>query len=328
MLIFVGQLNPVAIVIIAAILGILAFAFVATVSVKRKYRNLAKDLGVNKAFDNPKFDHGVLNHIMEDYREAASKNPNAINTQAIIERNFNEELKNLQLGERFVKKSVSLMIILGLLGTFYGLTLSIGKLVELLTINGGGEALESVDAIVGGLINSVEGMSVAFVTSLFGIVSSVIITVINVFYSVEDAREELMVEIEEYLDNRLGKILLKRPEMEMVQAGERMQSAIDGFGEKVEKSFRELASEVGFRILTATDGIGKSSDALYGAVDKFEKSLNSFSENTRDFSEFNYHLRNNIERMSLSFTDFSDDMRKSTNDLKDSVETFNGKSGQ
>lgn len=324
---FAGQLNPLALVIIAAILGILAFAFIATVSVKRKYRNLAKDLGVNKSFDNPKFEHDVLNHIVEEFREAASKNPDSVNTQAIIERNFNEELKKLQLGERFVKKSVSLMIILGLLGTFYGLTLSIGKLVELLTINGGGEALDSVDSIVDGLINSVRGMSVAFVTSLFGIVSSVIITVTNVFYSIEDARTELMVEIEEYLDNRLGRVLIKRPETAMVQAGERMQTAIDGFGEKIEKSFRELASEVGYRILTATDGIGKSSDALYAAVDKFEKSLSDFSDNTRDFSEFNYHLKNNIQRMSLSFSDFSDDMKKSTEDLKSTVETFNGKNG-
>ncbi len=322
MLNFAGQLNPVAIAIIVAIIGILIFAFASSVTVKRKYKVLAKDFGINKSFDNPKFDNEVLNNIVDDFRAAASKNPDTVNTQAIIEKNFNFDLKKLQLGERFVKKSVSLMIILGLLGTFYGLTLSIGKLVELLTLNGSGQALENVDSIVDGLINSVKGMSVAFVTSLFGIVSSVIITVTNVFYSVEDSRMELMVEIEEFLDNGLGKVLIKRPETELMKANERMQSAIDGFGEKVEKSFRDLAGEVGYRILTATDGIGQSAEALYGAVDKFDKSLNNFSENTRDFSEFNYHLKNNIQRMSLSFSDFSDDMKNNTDVLKDTVDAL------
>jgi len=328
MLNFIGQLNPVAITIVVAIIGILVFAFISSVAVKGKYKALAKDFGINKSFDNPKFDNAVLNHIVEDFRAAASKNQDTVNTQAIIEKNFNFELKKLQLGERFVRKSVSLMIILGLLGTFYGLTLSIGRLVELLTLNGGGEALENVDSIVNGLINSVKGMSVAFVTSLFGIVSSVIITVANVFNSVEDERMELMVEIEEYLDNGLGKVLIKRPETEMMKANERMQNAIDGFGDKIEKSFRDLAGEVGYRILTATDGIGQSAETLYSAVDKFEKSLNDFSENTRDFSEFNYHLKNNIQRMSLSFSDFSDDIRKNTDVLKETVDTFSVASGQ
>jgi len=325
---FIGQLNPVAIAIVVAIIGILIFAFVSSVSVKKKYKDLAKDFGINKSFDNPKFDNDVLNHIVDDFRAAATKNPDSVNTQAIIEKNFNFDLKKLQLGERFVKKSVSLMIILGLLGTFYGLTLSIGKLVELLTLNGSGQALESVDSIVGGLINSVKGMSVAFVTSLFGIVSSVIITVANVFYSVEDARVELMVEIEEFLDNGLGRVLIKRPETEMMKANERMQAAIDGFGEKVERSFKDLAGEVGYRLLTATDGIGQSAESLYGAVDKFEKALQGFSENTRDFSEFNYHLKNNIQRMSLSFSDFSDDIKKNADSLKETVETISVTSGQ
>ena len=47
---------------------------------------------------------------------------------------FQAELRPLLLAERFVRAATGLVIILGLLGTFYGLTLSIGKLVHLVAV--------------------------------------------------------------------------------------------------------------------------------------------------------------------------------------------------
>jgi hypothetical protein len=45
-------------------------------------------------------------------------------------------------------------------------------------------------------------------------------------------------------------------------------------------------------------------------VGKFEAALTRFSGSTRDFQEFNLHLKDNIQRMSLSFGDLSDALRR------------------
>jgi hypothetical protein len=45
------------------------------------------------------------------------------------------------------------------------------------------------------------------------------------------------------------------------------------------------------------------------SVDQFEGSLSTFSENTRDLKEFNYHLKDNVQRMSLSFSDFTQSLQ-------------------
>ena len=72
---------------------------------------------------------GPQSHRSGDAEEAARRSGER-NTQAIIEENFQAELGSLLLAERFVRAATGLVIILGLLGTFYGLTLSIGKLVH------------------------------------------------------------------------------------------------------------------------------------------------------------------------------------------------------
>ena len=69
----------------------------------------------------------------------------------------------------------SLAFILGLLGTFYGLTLSIGKIVHLV----GAETTGAADVAQGvsqGLTNALSGMAVAFSNSLVGILSAVILS--------------------------------------------------------------------------------------------------------------------------------------------------------
>ena len=57
------------------------------------------------------------------------------------------------------------------------------------------------------------------------------------------------------------------------------------------------------------ENFGQSVSALENAVALFDAALKEFSNNTRDFQEFNLHLKDNIQRMSLSFADFSDSMK-------------------
>jgi hypothetical protein len=46
-------------------------------------------------------------------------------------------------------------------------------------------------------------------------------------------------------------------------------------------------------------------------VGLFDEALNRFAGSTREFQEFNLHLKDNIQRMSLSFGDLSSALKES-----------------
>jgi hypothetical protein len=49
--------------------------------------------------------------------------------------------------------------------------------------------------------------------------------------------------------------------------------------------------------------------SLQASVAQFDAALKGFSTTTRDFREFNLHLKDNVQRMSLSFADVSETLR-------------------
>ncbi|EOD01895.1 MotA/TolQ/ExbB proton channel family protein [Caldisalinibacter kiritimatiensis] len=311
--------NPLAIVIIFFILAILFISIVASLVIRKKYQTLGQALEEIKKGNINSNSH-VLSSIIKEYRNAASDNLEEVNTQAIIEKNFNKHLKWLYIGERFVKSSVSLMIILGLLGTFYGLTLSIGKLVELLNNSTNSEVLNSMDSIVDGLIKSVKGMSVAFLTSLFGIGSSIIITVYNMIFNIEDVRVALMVEVEEYLDNTVASEFNTGVKDQYTDISDTLKTTFEQFGNQINDSFKYVINTSSENLAAATKEIGDSTRTLLHVIQIFEKSVNTFNENTRDFSEFNHELRTNIQRMNIGFSDFTREIKDTVQKISDSVD--------
>ncbi len=299
----VNQLNPLAIAITVFILAIFFIAVIVSITIRSKYHKLGESLREMK--DNQQ-GHPVLEGIFESYRTAAKGNHSEVNTQAIIERHFNQDFRSLNVGERFVKSAVSLMIILGLLGTFYGLTLSISNLVELLSAGQNTEMLTSMDSIIGGLINSVRGMSVAFVTSLFAIASAVLFTLFSIFNNIEATREKLYIDVEEYLDNVVALEISKELDSEYEMLNKALKGTLDDFSANMEKSFSYVVESFQGPLTAATSEIGNASDQLLKSIALFDRSLNNFRENTRDFAEFNHHLRTNIDRMNVGFADLTE----------------------
>ena len=59
-------------------------------------------------------------------------------------------------------------------------------------------------------------------------------------------------------------------------------------------------------------GFGETVARLEGAVAGFETALTQFASSSRDFREFNHHLKDNIQRMSLSFGDLSESLKQQT----------------
>ena len=309
------KLNPVANGIIGIILAMLILTIFVSIALKNKYSKLEKDIADSGNRAKELFENELFNNMVKDYKKAVGGNVKDVNTQAIIEKNMYIHLKSSILGERFLTKSISLMIILGLLGTFYGLTLSIGELVSLLN-NTDAAVIGDVQSITGGLVNSIRGMSVAFVTSLFGIVSSIIVTLINIAFSVKEHRESLMVYSEEYLDNfgAKEKVVYEQETTGKVVGVESIVGDTSGIvreltnvSEKIIKEMNRSAYEMS-GIMT---GLNKS-------VESFDSSLKMFSDGTRDLREFNHELRTNIQRMNVSFDDFNKNISRNVENISES----------
>ena len=255
--------------ILGTTLTALVLGIVANIWLRARYAGLQKDLqqaqGSEASFANP-----VLRHIVRDATEAAGRS-REVNTQAIIDDCFQSDLRPLLLAERFIRSATGLVIILGLLGTFYGLTLSIGKIVHLV----GAETTTGADVAQGvsqGLTNALSGMSVAFSNSLVGILAAVILTVLGILSNVSDRRTAVMVQIETYLD----RIRVQRPGLS------------------------------GAPDMTA---LGPAIALLDGAIKRFEIALTGFAGTTKDFHDFNVHLKDNVQRLSLTFADMSDSLK-------------------
>ncbi len=268
--------------ILAVTIATLFFGIGANLWLRARYRALERDLHGPGGSDSA-FVHPILRNIARDANEAVERSSEA-NTQAIIEERFQADLRPMLLAERFVRAATGLVIIMGLLGTFYGLTLSIGRIVQLVSSDSAAIA-DITQGVSQGLSRALSGMAVAFSNSLVGVLSAVILTVVGVLSNVADSRTEVMVQIETYLD----RVVARAP-----RAGGPVPAGAP----------------------VATGTLGEAVVRLDGAVARFDSALQTFATTTRDFREFNAHLKDNVQRLSLAFGDLSETLKAHTNALR------------
>jgi len=277
----------------AAIIGTTLFVLFLSVGlnlyIRARYASLERDIEEHTRADRP-FTHRVLNRILEDAHGARLRHGRDANVQAIIEHHVQSELSGVLLGERFVRASVGLVIILGLVGTFTGLTLSIGQLVSMIAEDPSRGA-DVMDVVTVGLTRALSGMSVAFSSSLFGIGAAIVLTLFGVLSNVSDRRTGFMVAVEAHLDRVLAPVEGGAGQLAGSNEAERLAQVVSDFGNAVA--------------------------GMEGAVMQFNAALQSFAGTTRDFKEFNLHLKDNVQRMSLSFADVSETVRHHLNALRE-----------
>src|SRR5690606_36911075 len=126
-----------------------------------------------------------------------------------------------------------------------------------------------------GLTDALSGMSVAFTTSLAGIVAAILMTLLSVFASVPERRAAFTTQLELFLDRMVA-------DWEAAQPARGVDATLE-----------------------ATTKLDHAVQTLEQSVMRFEQALSRFAENTRDFHEFNLHLKDNIQRMSVSFADLT-----------------------
>ena len=282
-------------------------------------------LGGVKLESTPK----IVNKLEQRLADS-SLNPDQINTASIIEGAYMQErfyLLGLSLScnfaDSFTRILPNLLLSFGLLGTFLGITFNLANLSQTITqvdINDVRNLVEELD-------QPLQGMGVAFTTSLIAIACSSLLTVVNLFWNTNLAKAILLSSIEDYIDNiYLPKI---QPVSSLEEAIAQFSQDFDGMvhklGDTIEASmtnafakihssaatfeqaahtldqsrFPEKLASATNNLAIAQNQFSQSSLILQQSTQSFEHNLDSMQKLTKKFLELNQKVTN-IDRQYAS----------------------------
>ncbi len=294
------------VVVIAATVTLFAFALILLFRTYGRYRRLQTEIGGGKPLPKGGFSDAVSQDYIRAYREYGDNT----NTPAIINSAVSAKLGGLLMAERFINNAVSLFVTLGLFGTFLGLSLSVASLTELLRLSGSEEWLSILNSVGGGLMSSLAGMGVAFYTSLVGVACAILFTLIRTVWNPQAQREALETRTELWLDHAVAPGLetdfARDDESRLLQ----LKDELRAHAASVEKSLNRCTEALSRTLGDTTQSLGQMIESSKEPIGVFYETVNCFNENVRDFSQFNYELRGNIERMDVSFRDLTSSMRQ------------------
>lgn len=288
------NMHPAGIAVVVVILGLFALSLVLLFITVGKYQKLNALLNGKKDIEDD-----FLCAVADDYASAWEQEGDNVNTPAIIANSMNTHLSGFLFFERFLNNAVSLFVTLGLFGTFMGLSLSVSSLTELISYSNTAEWLSVLDSVGGGLMSALSGMGVAFYTSLVGVACSILLTVFRSICSPQNEREKLETAVELWLDHSIAATLPlsgSRNDGVLVQ---KMLDGLQGVADSMKQTLRE--SETVLKVV-----LDDEKNQLQG----FNKTVNSFNQGVKDFSEFNYELRGTVERMDLAVRDLTASLRQ------------------
>jgi methyl-accepting chemotaxis protein len=220
---------------------------------------------------------------LEDRFEKASKQLEQVNTAALIDQIYSQETIK---GFRFTCEQIdylcrilpNLLLAFGLLGTFLGITINLSTLSQ--TINQANAS--DVSNLVTELKKPLEGMSIAFTTSLTGLFFSALVTIVNFIFNSGLAKYRLISSLEDYLDNvyfpkvqgdnRLDKIVNR-----MVS---QQDEFLTNFGETVRRSVEQSMGKVAQQI---ADGNKETTDLARQVYEKFTDAAGTISSAANEF---------------------------------------------
>lgn len=245
----------------------------------------------NYVRDTKRMDIAPIQTFQRDFQKAqadeAIKPETFVQTKFSAWRVFNIPVVSLL---KLVQMTVSIFILLGVLGTFIGLTISLGS------INAADEQL------VDNIAQVLNGIDVAFYTSIIGMSFSLIMTVLIKLFNAEYMLTDLMLQVESLLEEEeqagMGKL---------IHVSEGIQHAIASLEESNQASLNNMEQAFsGFQ--EYTDGLQQSAkdlaifnDGLAENLDDFKELFNHMKQVTDGFGEGTAKLNKNFDSLFAYF---------------------------
>ncbi|NJK56481.1 MAG: methyl-accepting chemotaxis protein [Pleurocapsa sp. SU_5_0] len=214
-------------------------------------------------------------------------NLDQLNTAAVIEGTYSQEkfyFLGLSLNCDFIDSLCrilpNLLLSFGLLGTFLGITFNLSSLSQTITQID----INNVRNLVEELNRPLQGMGVAFTTSLVAIACSSLLTVLNLFWNTQVAKVSLLSSIEDYIDN----IFLPR-----IQPISSLESAISQFSQDFDGMVHKLGN-------TIEESMTKALSKIHHSAETFEHAANVI-----DNSQFPEKLASATNHLAIAQNQFS-----------------------
>ena len=263
-------------------------------------------LGGGNSESTPK----IINHLERRFSDS-SLNADQINTASVIEGTYSSEkfyFLGLSLNCDFIDNITrilpNLLLSFGLLGTFIGITFNLSSLSQTITqidINDVTNLVEELNA-------PLQGMGVAFSTSLVAIACSSLLTVLNLLWNTQVAKAGLMSHMEDYIDNIfLPKI---QPVSSLEGAISQFSQDFDGMVNKIGATIEESMTKAFVKIESSATTFQAAADVLDNS--RFPEKLDSATSNLaiaqNQFSQSSLVLQKSTQ----SFDHNLDSMQKLT----------------
>ena len=153
----------------------------------------------------------------------------------------------------------NLLLSFGLLGTFLGITINLTNLSQTVTQ----VDITDIRSLVEELNQPLQGMGIAFVTSLVAIACSALLIVINLIWNTNLAKSSLMNFLEDYADN------FCLPQLQTVNP---LETAINNFSNSCDRMLANLGNSIEVAISNAFSKIEKSADIFDKAAHTLDRS--------------------------------------------------------
>ena len=260
--------------------------------------------------------------ILEYRYETARRNLEEVNTSALVDQIYSKErvwIWSCDQSDYFCRVLPNLLLVFGLLGTFFGITIN---LLSLSTSIGNGFA---IDNIISELRVSLQGMSIAFLSSLFALFFSGLLTTFNAVINTGLARYQLLSSLEDYLDN------IYLPSLEhtrMDTAVEHMTNTLDSFLTRFGITVREaVETSLGDEVVKIVDGTLKTTDLAEAVYAKFLDSSGNIAAGSEIFREAaqifqSSEFANTLKKANADLSKTQTDLSQSASILHASTQTF------
>ncbi len=244
----------------------------------------------------------IVENLEQRFRQASS-NLEQVNTLALISGIYSKE-KFKFLGfswpcvqwNEFCRYLPNLLVALGLLGTFLGITFNLFNLSLTITQLQRNNVTD-VAVLFQKLQSSLQGMGIAFITSLLAVACSALLTVVNLRWNTRLAKSQLILSLENYLDNVLQPTIEGHGRLDKAvnriveQQHEFLTRFHDNVTAAMERSLGKVAEQIAAGNREATelatrvyDRFSRAAGTIANAADEFDRAVAAMEATTGEFA--------------------------------------------
>ncbi|WP_261130962.1 hypothetical protein [Bacillus sp. Marseille-Q3570] len=284
-------MENVTIIVIGIIGFITVFGIIGNIQARIKLADWLKEL---KQIDAATVQAGRgpnwMNDAIEDYRNFHLSGISNVNSPVLVEKHLMQEpvrvlgIFRVPTGNiiRLLHGLPSLAIIVGVLGTFVGLTIAIMAMQDTLVSIGnqpGENANLSVSAIVAAISEPFRGMSIAFVTSIAGIGSSLLLSFVQSGFltggtSLSYLQDRVLAEAEGVLDH------VVQEQLQNEKPKDSLERLLDRLVSKVQESFQQSIGDFSEKMVGFTSGLEEAMDDVKGILTAQRDHTEQFKQST------------------------------------------------